>query len=505
MGRAGRRQPRVSPESLKQMPRAALERLARKLLQEREGRLPPPRIDPDKVSADVSSALDIDWESPIRGAERKVAEHARAARQDLKGGRWEAAMLRAAGVVEGFADDYDPGEDQEGELTWDLQDAVKVVDDGLKHVRSQRSRDRAIGALMQLWWADLGHGGVGLSDDVPGVLRRQATHGERARVADEVMDRLPGTSPGYEREHGARLVLDLDGGRFKDPAYLEFCQANGLHMERVARLASRRRWQEARSVAETDVPRHQLTEAADLLVKGGHRELAVQIVEKRLQDPEDRAFHDRWMQWLQGQAEARNDLPQARKLAWERLLESPSMATYEAFKRVSKRMRSWSKNEPSALHLLQRPELRPLLTEVHVEEGRVQEALRVFRGLTKDRSWDPSLHSLQEHLARAAQKDFPSEARDLYLDLAERSISFKTRGAYSSAAPLVKLACSMGDRAGKGDGTNEILRSLYRRYPGLPALWDELGRLGLKAPGPLARQRGTRSPQPRTRVRAGWQ
>ncbi len=470
---------------LERMGRDDLVRLARRLLRERRrrggSRDRRPLVDPDEVASKVSSALDIDWESPSRGARREVEEHAMRARTDLRGGRWDSALRRATGVVQSYADGYDPGDDREGDLASDLHDAVAVVDEALKHARGTSSRDAAFDALLGLWWADLGHGGVGLSDDVPGILRERATKEERVRIADEVQKRLKETQPGFEREHAARMLVDLDGSRFTNEAYLEFCRTNGLHMERVARLVSRKRFQEAANVAETDVPRYRLTEAAELLVKGGHRKLAVRTVESCLQDPADRAFHDRWKEWLQGEAESWNNLPRARQLAWERLLGKSSMATYDSFKRVSRRARSWVKDEGTVLDHLSRPDLGHLLTEVHLEEGRVSEALRTLRAWTNgDRIPDWSDGPLKERVARAAQKDFPKEARDLYLELAEAFISHKTRGAYAHAAPLVKVACALEMRVHGREGPTEVLRSFHQRYEGFPALWDEFGKVGLR-------------------------
>jgi hypothetical protein len=480
----GRRDGRMKPlPRLDRMARPELVRLARQLLRERyrrtRRRAQEPPVDPDTVASEVSSALDIDWESPTRGAERQVGEHAVRARSDLRAGRWEPALRRATGIVQGYANEYDPGNDREGDLASDLHDAVEVVSDALRHVLGASPRSVAFEALLELWWADLGHGGVGLSDDVPDILRRRATPRERVRLADEIQARLTETQPGFEREHAARMIVDLDGGRFKDEEYLEFCRSNGLHLERVARLVSRQRFQEAANVAEADVPRYRLTEAAVMLVKAGQPELAVQMVQKRLQDPEDRVFHDRWKEWLQGQAEARNDLLKARSLAWERLRDGPSMATYGALKRVSRRGRTWSTDEPDVLHLLQRPDLGDLLTQVHLEEGRVGDALRAFRKWSQGRSHEGGIAGLQEQVASAAQKSFPEESRDLYLELAEAAISRKTRRDYAYAAPFVRIACVVEKRVRGTEGPKEILRSLHRRYEGFPALWDELGKVGL--------------------------
>lgn len=472
-----------SPRSLERLSRGELVSLSRNLMRERSRKsrrlAKQPLVETDDVTADVSSALAFQGESPSQVAGRQIGVHSQRARGDVRGGRWESALRRATGIVEGFAAGYDPGWDEAGSLTWDLHEALGTVDASLGHVPVGRDRKEALDALLEIWWADLGHGGVGLADDVPGILRKRATREERIHLANQIQEGLPDAKPGFEKEHAAKLVLELDGGRFKDETYLEFCLAHGLHRERVARLIARKRVPEAVHVASTDLPRYRLTEAADRLVKDGHQDLAVALVESGLKDPESRAFHGPWKEWLQKRAEERHDLPQATRLAWEQFAEAPTMATYESFRRVSRRARMWGRDEGTVLSLLRRPDLGQLLTAVHLKESRVSEALRTFDRWAKDhpRGWES--HELQRQLARAAEKDNPEAARDLYLGLAEEFVSRKTRGWYASAAPLVKAAWTLAKRIEGESGAQHVLASFRERYAGYTALWDELRKAGL--------------------------
>lgn len=438
-----------------------------------------PQVETEDVSSDVSSALAFQGESPSQVAGRQIGVHSQRARGDIRSGRWESALRRATGVVEGFVASYDPGWDEDGSLTWDLHEALGTIEASLDHVPVGRDRKEALDALLEIWWADLGRGGVGLADDVPGILRKRATRQERVGLANQIQEDLPDAKPGFEQEYAAKLVLELDGSRFKDPTYLEFCSAHGLHMERLARLIARKRFSEAVQVASTDIPRYRLTEAADLLVKAGHRDPAVAMVESGLKDPDSRAFHGRWKEWLQQQAEERQDLPQAKRLAWERFVETPTMATYESFRRVSRQARTWGQDEGTVLSVLRRPDLGHLLTEVHLEERRVSDALPAFDRWVKGHPGGWESHELQRKLARAAEKDHPAAARDLYLELAEEFVSRKTRGWYASAVPLVKAAWTLAKRIEGESGAQRVLASFHERHAGRPALWDELRKAGV--------------------------
>ena len=204
-----------------------------------------PRIDVDEVASSVASSFRDGWEPPARVVSRNISSHTDRARHDVDGKRWEDAARSALGVIRGFTEGYDPDVDPEGDVTYDLHQAMDVVDKAMSHVTSSKLRDGILDGRMELWWADLGHGGIGLSDNVPEVLRRRASREEKARLATEIRERLPGEPNGFHREHAARLFLALDGNHLDDEEFLEFCRANGLPLERLERLLDLRRSEEA--------------------------------------------------------------------------------------------------------------------------------------------------------------------------------------------------------------------------------------------------------------------
>lgn len=472
----------IDPDSLEEMSRDELLSLARQLVLDRptKGGASPRRspVDPGSVASSVAAALDYEWEPPRFTMSRGVGHHTDRARSDLQEKRWEDAIRGATGIINGYAEGYDPGFDEDGMLTYDLQEAIEIVDAALKHVKTD-VRSPVFDALLGLWWADMGHGGVGLSDDVPEVLRRRASKIEKGRLAAWVEDRLPTAGDGFRREAAAHMFLELGGEALDDEAYLGFCLENGLHMERVERLLALGRSEDA-ARATDGVPHHRLTDAAELLVKAGHSTLAVGVVRTRLADPDASRFRDRLKKWLQGQAEAEKDLPQAMQLAWERFRERPSMETYDSLRKIARRTKSWPADEQEALALLRRSELSGLLTEVHLAERRVAEALQTLKAVPKRFPSDWDHDGLKRRVAHAAQKEFPEEARDLYLELADALIARKTRACYAQAVPLVKQACALDERVHGRREKTTLLHELRRRHGGLPALWDELRKAGVE-------------------------
>ncbi len=476
----------IDPDRVESMSRDELLSLARRLVLDRStnrGGFPRrPPVDPDAVTSSVAAALHDEWEPRHHSISREVGGHTDRARSDLREKRWEEAIRGAVGIVNGFAEGYEPEVDSEGMVTYDLHEAIEIVDVALKHGKAGELRGQVFDAFMGLWWADIGHGGIGLSGGVPDVLRKHANKAEKARLASEVRERLPGeASSAFRREAASKLFLALGGDRLNDTAYLEFCRDNGLHMERVERLLRLGRAEEAARAAD-DIPHYRLTEAADLLVMARHPPLAVAVVRDRLHNPDARAFYDRFKEWLERRAERANDLSQARQLAWERFRERPGLGTYTSLRRVARRIKSWSTDEQEALAVLRQPELGDVLTEVHLAERRVAEALVSLKTVTRRFPNDWNRDNLKRRVAHAAQKEFPEAARDLYLNLADSLIARKTRSSYARAAPWVKVACALDKRVRGGRTRTDILHELRRHHGGLPALWDELRKAGVEVP-----------------------
>jgi len=474
----------IDPDSVDDLSRDEILSLVRQLLLARSAnraRSPrEPSINPEAVATSVRASLDDhEWEPSDQRMSREVSVHKDRARKELKEKHWEDALLGATGVIVGFAEGYDTDSDREGDVAYELHETIEIADAALKCVRAKGVRKAAFDALMGLWWADRKLGGVGLSDDVPDVLRKRASKGEKARLAAWVKERLPEARDGYGREAAAQMYLSLAGSRLSSETYLEFCRENGLHIERVERLLRLRRAEEAARAA-CDVPHYRLTEAADLLMKAGYPALAVDAVHDRLDNPDAKGFRDRFKQWLQGHAERTGDLPEARRLAWDLFREQPTLQTYLPLRKVARLSKSWSTDEKEMLGILQRPGLGEVLTRVHLEEGRVAEALEALKAMPPSYPRDWSRDGLKRSVAQAAQTDFPGAARDLYLELANELIARKMRGFYAQAAPLVKLACALDERVLDGRGKTHILLEMRGRYGGLPALWDELQKAGVE-------------------------
>ncbi|MHB8584863.1 MAG: hypothetical protein ACYDDF_03380 [Thermoplasmatota archaeon] len=289
--------------------------------------------------------------------------------------------------------------------------------------------------------------------------------------------KLPDMSPGYGRESAAKLFLALCGKTLPAEDYLAFCRDYDLSMERVERLLALRRLADAASAAR-DVPHYRFLEAMDLLVRAGRNDLAVAEVRARLGALDHPRFRDEFKRWLQLQAERGNKIAEARGLAWGRFRERPTVETYTSLRQICKRARSWATDESEALRQLEELPDEALLTEVHLQEGRIDEALHALGNLRAG-SRGGLCDELTLRVARAARNDHPQEAGELFLAVADSLIARRTRSYYAQAAPLVKESMACRARGRGPAGAAEFRSELRGRYGGFPALWDELRIAGL--------------------------
>jgi len=85
----------------------------------------------------------------------------------------------------------------------------------------------------------------------------------------------------------------------------------------------------------------------------------------------------------------------------------------------------------------------------------------------------------KKEVARAAEKDYPREAMELYEEMVEDSIGRRQRSAYRQAAEYLRRVKGLYEALDAGSDWDGYIRDLRTRYARFPALQDELDKAHL--------------------------
>jgi uncharacterized Zn finger protein len=119
-----------------------------------------------------------------------------------------------------------------------------------------------------------------------------------------------------------------------------------------------------------------------------------------------------------------------------------------------------------------------LLTEVFLDEKEIDLALASLDwAKSANRYWGG--FSLQVKVAQAAGEQRPKESIRLYTQLAEILIGRRGRENYAQAADYLRLVQAIYLRIGESRSWQAQIANLREQHRNLPALKDELKRVGL--------------------------
>jgi uncharacterized Zn finger protein len=380
-----------------------------------------------------------------------------------------AAVYRA--VAEEVLGRFETYPDDDGELLGIVTDCAAGLCDCLEAATQDAPhRDPLIRALVDLYVADEAHGGLGVSDSVPEALVHKTTPAERRLVAQWLRERLPNDdswSAVYQRRAIGSFLLELEADDLDDEAYLRLCRETGRAVELVDRLLSLGRTGEAMKAIQA-AEDHDLLPLADLLVQHGHAQEADWLVEDRA----GQAHGTHLLEWLKRRAVERKDKPGALKLAEQIYKRQPTLEEYGELRRLAGKA-SWPEMRRRLLADLERRHNAWLLIEIYLQEKEIKPALAVLKT-----DWGRRCgHKLD--VAKAAEKDHPREAKELYREAAESLIEHRNRESYKSACAHLRKVRELSKRLHENGVWDEYLTGLRDRYRPLRALREELERARL--------------------------
>ncbi len=377
-------------------------------------------------------------------------------------------------VSRAMLEHYDAMLDEDGRLT-DVMDrcveglgqCLNLWEDGVA------GRETLVRTLFDIYCADLEWGGVGLGEGAPSLILEQATVEEKQAVAGWVraaMDHGDGRSDGFNRQAHGRFLLDLEMEQLDDVSFLNICREAGLLDDLVDRLLTLGRLEEA--IAEAELAEdHELLELADIFC---HHDLGQGIVPVVARRVESDGNH-RLMEWLKDRHLEQGRLPEALDLAKRLLERRPGLSGYAEVRELSRQLGAWEELRSQLLGRWSAAEEYGLLTDIHLEEGEIDLALRSAAQGPAGLQGGNRL----TRVAEAAAATCPQAALDIYRRQVEGLIAARGRENYQRACALLPRIRDLYRNLSGEPGWLVYVGELKKRHRRLPALREELNNAGL--------------------------
>jgi len=436
-----------------------------------EGR--PRPVDPEVIrrqAGHIFQGLGYDEWGATYGVAQQLDELVALGRTYAEHGDWRSAAVVYRTVAEETLDNYELLHD-EGEISAVIEHCVEGLGECLAAAEDPAGREGILLALFNVYRWDVDFGGVGMDYPATDIILERATPEERRRLAKEVRQRLATGSEWARRTWGG-FLLDLEADWLDDQAYLDICRQSERWNDLVDRLLALGRTDEAVGVAR-QVGDYDLLRLAEVFEAHGQIDLIAPLIGERAQTSQD----DRLTAWLREQAQRRGDREEALRLTAQLFWKSLSLREYQTLRDIARSLDRWDDERRQILARLEAQNNYRLLTEIHLEEGAVDQALETVERVRQGWGWgDPSLRL---RVAQAAEKPYPQEAIRIYVAEAQQLIKRRGRGNYATAATYLARVRDLYHSLGQEAEWEAFIAGLREQNRRLPALQDELNKAGL--------------------------
>ena len=368
--------------------------------------------------------------------------------------------------------------DEEGELLGVVYECCEGLGKCLSAVSNTKQRIELLQILFSAYqWDTIKIGGVGAADNVPEILTSQTMPSERIEIAKwtrEIMPKGNSWSDGYHREVLGRLLLDLEADILDDEAYLRICRQTGRLNDLIDRLLILNRIDEAEAAARTaeDYP---LFKAVEIFTKHKRADLADKLVIERLQTSRDKEVDERLIEWLSERLRGHGDLSGSLELEEHLFWKYPNLEKYKKLHKLAKQLHRWDVLRIQIIAELEKKQDFDFLITLYLYEKEVELALTTLKKLPQ--RWGD--HELHLEVARAAKKQYPHEAIQIFERESERFINDRNRGSYSQASLCLREIRDIYRQLNETESWQKLIMDVRDRHKRLPALQDELNQLKL--------------------------
>jgi uncharacterized Zn finger protein len=372
----------------------------------------------------------------------------------------ESAAAAFEGVGSAIAEAYESVEDHDGDLAALLQSCCENLGKCLEQIADPKVRKRILRFLFDVYQLDADAGGIGVSDDAFAVLN-DLKDDERKQLiewVEEVVQESAGS------RWNAQWLLALRKDDLDDHTALELCRKHELREELIERLLKLGRGQEAAAEAarleeysllrmEADFKRHGQSEAFDAI-----------MMERARKSP-----HPGVLAWLRKRAKQNGDSAAMLQLSQREFAASPSKESYEAIQVLAVKLGKWESVRVELLKQLKGSHRTDLLARICLEEGRIDEALKLVKG-NNSFGWP----SADLEVAKAVERVRPRAAIEIYCKQIDLHMASRGREGYREAAKLLKRLRRTHENAGEPECFSKYMENLRQKYGKLRTFWDEV-------------------------------
>lgn len=382
---------------------------------------------------------------------------------------------------------------EEGELDEVIRDCVKQLGVCLREEKRDVSvRQQIIKTLREVYTldSDQDSGDLMMARNVPSILTRYTTPEERVQLAQWLRKTFKLDTDWYNDDVGElyendSFLLGLEADTLGDEVFQRVCEESGSYTYLVERFLARGRVGEAMQVT-TQAEDYDIIEIADIFVEHGYEKRAEQLIKERITDKPG-TLNAEFLSWLKTRYEAGNDLSGALDMATRLFRASPMSATIERCREIRKLAQSlnqWETVRAELLTYLQQTKNIGLQIEVALDEERVEDALTLLKSGRKEGSASSSpfgsvSFDVGLQVAKAAEKNYPDDAIEIYALYVETYIAWRNRSSYQKACQNLLSIRNVYQRMHQEAKWKSYIAHLREQYRRLPALQDEMNKAKL--------------------------
>ena len=366
--------------------------------------------------------------------------------------------------------------DENGDVAIEMQRCAEGLescfDEGTPNADTRRTW---LSALLEATIMDVHMGGIDMAAPADDVIIANATDEEWDWIEARVRRVMGGMNDRYS-SWGHEAMINFLARRMeavgREDGVDDLVLNEGSPQQRAFLLAQRGRFDEAVTIARqhfVEMP-GLVQQFADALVAAGANEAAEAYMVSQL----DTRSRSTCLKWLANHAKKTGNLAAAVDWWRQNIEDAPSFETYQSLRELANQLGQWHQTRLELLAALEAKEAWAVLLEIALDEDEVKWALDL---LPYVRGWHSHDYALR--VARAAEKEYPQAALEIYNRRVEQFIDDRNRGSYHEAAKLLVRVRAIYKAQGQLEAWQAHITDLRKDYKQLRALQDELKKAGL--------------------------